>query len=90
MQLTRDKFIERYLPKGWKPAKTESGAIYKNLRGYNISVMERNEKPGHWKWRMRPVGMKNASKDVWSERDCLTELAAKRAVLEELAKKLGI
>lgn len=88
--MTREEFVEKYFPRGWKPARTGSGAVFKNLRGFNVAVMERDEKPGHWKWRIRPAGSDNVKDDVWSEADSTNEEAAKRAVLGALARKIGL
>jgi hypothetical protein len=86
MPTDREMQIASWTFRGWRTAQ-ESGAIWKNIRGHNVAIMERYEKPGAWKWRIR----KSASEaEIWSTRDSYSDDSAKREVLERLADMLGL
>lgn len=58
-KMTREEQITRWLDQEWIPAK-RSNALYQNIKGYNVSVVDRDNKD-QWDWQ---IAERNSGKVV--------------------------
>ena len=84
---SQECFIEAHLNVTWEISK--NGASYINVEGFNIAVMKDNNDKSFWTWRITHI---NTSNFEWfkGHNKPNSMAAAKKAVLREVAKKLGL
>ncbi len=82
--MERQQFIETWFCRRWRVSK--NGALFQNIRGYNVAVMPDHNEPEYWKWSIRLLGHESGD---WGDQKFDTEEQAKWAVLQALATRLG-
>lgn len=83
--MTRSEQIEVWLHQNWRIS--AKGALWQNIRGYNVAVVKKEEDQIAWEWRLT---LKDTEDHEYSGTTYSSEESAKRAVLEELADRLGL
>jgi hypothetical protein len=84
--LSRAEQVEEWKKGTWRVS--PRGARWRNIKGYNVAVMEIDGKSGVWKWRLKRTEDDDAAAE-WKE-PFTSEHKAKTSVLNKLADKLGL